>query len=71
MARKVSGADQLEAAQVLLKQAQTAEELRAAQVVVLPLALGLSLVQTAAVIGRSVKRSPAHLYCHVASPAGC
>lgn len=54
MARKASGVDQLEAAQVLLKKARTAEELRAAQAIVLPLALGLSLAQTAAVIGRSV-----------------
>ena len=54
MARKASGADQLEAARVLLKQAKTAEELRAAQAILLPLALGLSLVQTAAAIGRSV-----------------
>ncbi len=54
MARKASGVDQLEAAQVLLKKARTAEELRAAQAIVLPLALGLSLAQTAAAIGRSV-----------------
>lgn len=54
MARKASGADQLEAAKALLKQAKTAEELRAAQAIVLPLALGLSLAQTAAAIGRSV-----------------
>jgi transposase len=54
MARKASGSDQLEAAKALLKKARTAEELRAAQAVVLPLALGLSLEQTAAAIGRSV-----------------
>lgn len=54
MARKASGADQLEAAKVLLKKARTAEELRAAQAIVLPLALGLSLEQTAVAIGRSV-----------------
>ena len=54
MARKASGVDQLEAAQVLLKKARRAEELRAAQAIVLPLALGLSLAQTAAAIGRSV-----------------
>ena len=54
MGRKASGADQLEAAKALLKKARTAEELRAAQAIVLPLALGLSIAQTAAVIGRSV-----------------
>jgi transposase len=54
MARKASGADQLEAAKELLKKAKTAEELRAAQAMALPLMLGLSLEQTAMVIGRSV-----------------
>lgn len=54
MARKASGADQLEAAKVLLKKAKAAEELRAAQSIVLPLALCLSLEQTAAAIGRLV-----------------
>ena len=48
MARKASGTDQLEAAKALLKKAKTAEELRAAQAIVLPLALGLSIAQTAA-----------------------
>jgi transposase len=38
----------------LLKKARTADELRAAQAIVLPLALGLSLEQTAVAIGRSV-----------------
>lgn len=54
MARKPSGADQLETAKKLLKKAKTADELRAAQAIVLPLALGLSLEQTAVAIGRSV-----------------
>lgn len=54
MARKAGGADQLEAAKQLLKKAKTADELRAAQAIVLPLALGLSLAQTAEAIGRSV-----------------
>jgi len=54
MARKSSGADQLEAAKALLKKAKTVEELRAAQAIVLPLALGLSMKQTAEAIGRSV-----------------
>lgn len=54
MARKPGGTDQLEAAKMLLKKAKTADELRAAQAIVLPLALGLSLEQTAVVIGRSV-----------------
>lgn len=53
MARKASGQEQLEAAKALLKKAKTAEELRAAQAVVLPLELGLTLEQTAVAIGRS------------------
>ncbi|MEP6879074.1 MAG: hypothetical protein ABI865_09510 [Nitrosospira sp.] len=43
MARKAGGADQLEWAQGLLRTAKTADELRVAQAVVLPLGLGLSL----------------------------
>lgn len=54
MARKPGGTDQLKAAKVLLKKAKTADELRAAQAIVLPLELGLSLEQTAVAIGRSV-----------------
>jgi len=54
MARKAGGADQLESARALLRTAKTAEELRAAQAVVLPLELGLSLEQTARAIGRSI-----------------
>jgi len=54
MARKASGADQLEVAKAFLKKAKTAEDLRAAQAIALPLMLGMSLEQTAMVIGRSV-----------------
>ena len=51
---KGRGADQLETAKELLRIAKSADELRAAQAVVLPLELGLSLEQTARAIGRSV-----------------
>lgn len=54
MARKAGGADQLASARELLRTARTAEELRTAQAVLLPLELGLTLTQTAKVIGRSV-----------------
>lgn len=54
MARKASGTEQLEVAMERLKKAKTAAELRAAQAIVLPLLLGLSLEQTALAIGRSV-----------------
>lgn len=54
MARPASGEQHLAAARALLKNAKTAEELRLAQAVLLPLELGLSLEQTAACIGRSV-----------------
>jgi hypothetical protein len=57
MARKAGGADQLAAARGLLRTAKTADELRTAQVVVLPLELGLSLEQTATAIGRSERRA--------------
>ena len=59
----------MEAARALLRHAKTADELRAAQAVLLPLELGLSLEQTAAAIGRS--RTATCLvrtcYCKVAS----
>lgn len=55
MARKASGMDQLAVAQKQLQTAKTADELRAAQAVWFPLALGLSLAQTAQAIGRCVK----------------
>lgn len=54
MARPASGNEQIEAARSLLREAKTVEQLRQAQAVLLPLALGLSLEQTAQAIGRSV-----------------
>lgn len=54
MTRPVSGSNQIEAARTLLKSAKTADELRLAQAVLLPLELDLSVSQTAAAIGRSV-----------------
>lgn len=54
MARRAGGLDQLEVARQALKTAKTADELRAAQAVILPLEPGLSLAQTAKAIGRSV-----------------
>lgn len=68
MARKASGADQLARARLALRTANSADELRAAQAVVLPLALGLSLKQTAQAIGRSVSAtcSLRIRYCQVA-----
>ena len=54
MARKAGGVEQLAEAREALRTAKTAAELRAAQAVVLPLELGLSLAQTAKAIGRSV-----------------
>lgn len=68
MARKAGGADQLVSARELLRTAKTADELRVAQAVLLPLELGLSLEQTAKAIGRSVGAT-CHLrtrYCKVA-----
>jgi transposase len=53
MAKSASGAEVLEQAQRALRQAKTAEELRQAQAVVLPLQLGLSIEQTAQVLGVS------------------
>ena len=53
MARTASGSEHVEAARKLLKSARTADELRLAQSVLLPLELGLSLEQTAKAIGRS------------------
>ena len=54
MSRPVRGAENLERAREALAQAQTVEQLRQAQAVVLPLDYGLSLEQTAQAIGRSV-----------------
>ena len=54
MARPARGAEVLDMAQEMILRAQTIDELRQAQAVVLPLAYGLSLAQTARVIGQSV-----------------
>jgi transposase len=53
MARIASGLEHIEAARKLLKTARTADDLRLAQSVLLPLELGLSIEQTALAIGRS------------------
>ena len=53
MARPAGGSEHIEAARKLLKTARTADELRLAQSVLLPLVLGLSIEQTAQAIGRS------------------
>jgi transposase len=53
MARPASGRDVLEQAKQAIASAKTAEDLRAAQAVVLPLEYGLSLPQTAEAIGVS------------------
>lgn len=53
MARIARGTEHIEAAQKLMKSARTAEDLRRAQSVLLPLLLGLSIEQTAVAIGRS------------------
>ena len=53
MARTASGVEHIEAALKLLKSARTADDLRLAQSVLLPLELGLSIEQTALAIGRS------------------
>ncbi|SDY39190.1 winged helix-turn-helix domain-containing protein, partial [Nitrosomonas sp. Nm33] len=68
MARKASGIDQLVTARELLRTAKTAEELRAAQAVLLPLEPGMSLEETAKAIGRSIRWtcSMRTRYCRVA-----
>jgi transposase len=53
MARKARGSDLLEQARGFLSKAKTAEELRQAQSVVMPLEFGFSLEQTARTIGVS------------------
>lgn len=53
MGRIASGLEHIEAARKLLKTARTADDLRLAQSVLLPLELGLSIEQTALAIGRS------------------
>jgi len=54
MARIAGGMAELEWARERLAKARTAEDLRQAQAIVLPIELGLSLEQTALAIGRSV-----------------
>ena len=54
MSRPASGAQQLELARAQVKSARSAAQLRAAQAVLLPLELGLTLEQTAVAVGRSV-----------------
>ena len=54
MARTPSGAEVLKQARAFVLEASTAEELRQAQAVLLPLEFGLSLQQTAQAIGVSV-----------------
>ena len=54
MARPARGAEVLDMAQEMILRAETIDELRQAQAVVLPLAYGLSLEQTARAIGQSV-----------------
>ena len=54
MGRPALGADVLEIAHEMIRQANTIDELRQAQAVVLPLAYGLSLAATADAIGQSV-----------------
>lgn len=53
MARPPTGSEALERARKGLAEAKTVDELRAAQAVVLPLVYGLSLEQTAQIVGRS------------------
>ena len=69
MARPPSGTEHLNAARALLASARTADELRTAQAVLLPLQLGLSLQQTALAIGRSISATSAlrMRFCRVAA----
>ena len=53
MARPATGAEHIAAARDALLRAKTADEMRAAQAVLLPLEMGLSLEQTGRAIGRS------------------
>lgn len=65
MARMAGGKDQLAMAREAIRTAKTADELRAAQAVVLPLELGLSIAQTAIAIGRSVELREKHFHNRV------
>ena len=71
MARHPGGAEHMQAARRQLATARTADELRAAQAVLLPLVLGLSLEQTALAIGRSTSAAGAMRarFCKVAAGA--
>lgn len=53
MARPASGREMLERAKELLKKARSAEELRQAQAVILPLERGFSMEEVATIIGTS------------------
>ena len=53
MARPLTGHEHLERAQAALESAATADELRRAQAVLIPLKYGLSIEETAGAIGRS------------------
>ncbi len=68
MARHASGVEHLDEARTLLQQAKTADQLRTAQAVLLPLVLGLSLEQTALAIGRSTSAACAMRmrFCRIA-----
>ena len=55
MARKAKGYDVLDKAKAILKTTDDADDLRVCQAVILPLEYGLSTVETAAVIGRSIR----------------
>lgn len=55
MARTAQGMEQLDQAKEALSQASDADELRQLQAVIFPLGLGLTLEQTARLIGRSVR----------------
>ena len=52
MARPATGVEHIAAARDALLRAKTADEMRAAQAVLLPLEMGLSLEQTGRAIGR-------------------
>ena len=68
MARQASGVEHLDEAHALMMRAKTADELRTAQAVLLPLVLGLSLEQTALAIGRSTSAACAMRmrFCRIA-----
>lgn len=68
MARTASGAQHLQRALQVIRTTKSADELRAAQAVALPLLLGLSIQETASVIGRApgVTCRMRTTYCKVA-----